>query len=92
MKCCTEYLTMNTPKRRDFVNITHRVEEVVAHSGVSEGLVLVNAMHITASRLHQRRRERAARGLRAWLEKLAPHEPPRSTATTAPARTTPTPT
>jgi thiamine phosphate synthase YjbQ (UPF0047 family) len=46
MKSTTEYLTFNVPARMEFVNITSHVEEVVARSGVKEGLVLCNAMHI----------------------------------------------
>src|SRR5258705_5067278 len=49
MKSHTEHLTMHVPERRGFVNITGEVERVVRDSGVREGLVLVNAMHITAS-------------------------------------------
>ena len=54
MKSHTEYLTFNIPARMDFLNITPQVEEIVRKSGVQEGLVLVNAMHITAIRVHQR--------------------------------------
>jgi thiamine phosphate synthase YjbQ (UPF0047 family) len=46
MKSQTEYLTFNLPGRMQFVNITRQVEEVVRESGVREGLVLCNAMHI----------------------------------------------
>ena len=49
MKSRTEYLTFNLPARMAFENITPRVQAIVAASGVREGLVLVNAMHITAS-------------------------------------------
>ncbi len=49
MKSLTEYLTFNIPARMAFVNITPQVEEIVRKSGVQEGLVLCNAMHITAS-------------------------------------------
>src|SRR5258708_22471131 len=49
MKSQTEYLTFNVPARMAFLNITPQVEEVVRKSGVQEGLVLVNAMHITAN-------------------------------------------
>ncbi|MFQ5825301.1 MAG: YjbQ family protein, partial [bacterium] len=49
MKHLTEYLWFNTPHRRDYINITDKVEELVKKSGVKEGLCLVNAMHITAS-------------------------------------------
>ncbi len=43
MKSLTEYLTMNVPRRMDFVNITRQVEDAVERSGVQEGLCLVNA-------------------------------------------------
>ena len=49
MKSYTEYLTFDIPARMAFKNITPLVEQVVRASGVSEGLVLCNAMHITAS-------------------------------------------
>ncbi len=49
MKSTTEYLTFNLPERMGFENITPRVEAIVRKSGVQEGLVLCNAMHITAS-------------------------------------------
>lgn len=49
MKSATEYLWFETKQRRDLVNITGQVEDVVQRSGVREGLCLVNAMHITAS-------------------------------------------
>ena len=49
MKSLTEYLHFETPHRRDYLNITGTVEQLVQKSGVQEGLCLVNAMHITAS-------------------------------------------
>ena len=49
MKYFTEHVWFNTPKRIEFINVTSKVEECVRKSGVKEGLVLVNAMHITAS-------------------------------------------
>ncbi|MBU0628457.1 MAG: YjbQ family protein, partial [Nanoarchaeota archaeon] len=49
MKVLTKYLTFNTKNRHEFVNITDQVEEAVRESGVKEGLVLVNPMHITSS-------------------------------------------
>ncbi|MCA9240605.1 MAG: YjbQ family protein, partial [Planctomycetales bacterium] len=49
MKSKTEYLTFNLPARMAFENITPEIERIVLDSGVQEGLVLVNAMHITAS-------------------------------------------
>ncbi len=49
MKSCTEHLWLNTKNRIEFVNITDKVEDVIIKSKVKEGIVLVNAMHITAS-------------------------------------------
>ena len=49
MKSLTEHFWFETPHRRDYLNITDKVEELVRKSGVQEGLCLVNAMHITAS-------------------------------------------
>lgn len=49
MKHLTERLWFETPHRRDYLNITDKVERLVNNSGVQEGLCLVNAMHITAS-------------------------------------------
>ena len=45
MKSFTEYLTLNTSKRRDFVNLTRQVEEALGRSGIREGLCLVNTRH-----------------------------------------------
>jgi secondary thiamine-phosphate synthase enzyme len=68
-------LWFNIPSRRGFVNITRDVEECVQQSGVWEGFVLVNAMHITAS-VFINDDERGLLGdFEDWLEKLAPHEP-----------------
>ena len=49
MKSLTEHLWFEVPDRRGFINITPKIEELVHRSGVTEGLCLVNAMHITAS-------------------------------------------
>ena len=75
MKSHTAYLTLNLPTRRAFVNITPSVAQEVEKSGVREGLVLVNAMHITAS-VFINDDERGLHGdYEAWLERLAPHAP-----------------
>jgi secondary thiamine-phosphate synthase enzyme len=71
----TEYLTMDVPARRGFVPITHEVERVVRASGVREGLVLVNAMHITASVFINDDESGLHHDYDAWLERLAPHAP-----------------
>jgi secondary thiamine-phosphate synthase enzyme len=76
MKARTEHLTMNVPSRRGFVNITREVERVVRESGVHEGMVLVNAMHITASVFINDDESGLHHDYEAWLEKLAPHAPP----------------
>ena len=74
MKSHTVYLTMEIPARRGFVNITPRVEEAVRASGVSEGLVLVNAMHITASVFINDDEPGLHADYEAWLERLAPFD------------------
>lgn len=75
MKSLTDYLWMNTPTTRAFVNITPQVEELVRKSGVREGIVLCNAMHITASVFINDDESGLHRDFDKWLEKLAPHEP-----------------
>jgi secondary thiamine-phosphate synthase enzyme len=76
VKSRTDYLTMNVPGRRGFVNITPQVEQVVRESGVQEGMVLVNAMHITASVFINDDESGLHHDYEQWLEKLAPHAPP----------------
>ena len=66
---------MNVPARRAFVKITGEVERVVRESGVHEGLVLVNAMHITASVFINDDESGLHHDYEAWLERLAPHAP-----------------
>jgi secondary thiamine-phosphate synthase enzyme len=68
-------LWFQTPTRVAFVNITPQVEESVRESGVKEGLVLVNAMHITASVFINDDERGLHTDYTQWLEKLAPHEP-----------------
>ncbi|HTI98011.1 MAG TPA: secondary thiamine-phosphate synthase enzyme YjbQ [Dongiaceae bacterium] len=75
MKSLTEHLWFEVPKRRGFVNITETVEALVQKSGVSEGLCLVNAMHITASVFINDAEDGLLHDYEVWLEKLAPHEP-----------------
>jgi secondary thiamine-phosphate synthase enzyme len=67
---------MNVPSRRGFVNITSEVARVVDESGVKEGMVLVNAMHITASVFINDDESGLHHDYEVWLEKLAPHAPP----------------
>ena len=75
MKHLRQELWFNTPHRRDYVNITDQVEDVVRKSGVREGLVLVNAMHITASVYINDAESGLIQDYDDWLEQLAPHEP-----------------
>jgi secondary thiamine-phosphate synthase enzyme len=75
MKSMTEYLTFNVDQRRDYINITARVEELVRRSGVRDGLCLVNAMHITASVYINDDESGLLQDYDDWLEQLAPHEP-----------------
>ena len=71
----TEYLTFTVPDRVGFVNITPQVEAAVRASGVVEGLVLVNAMHITASVFVNDDEAGLHADYRKWLEQLAPFDP-----------------
>jgi secondary thiamine-phosphate synthase enzyme len=75
MKSITEYLAFSTEKRREFINITPQVEELVRKSGVEEGLCLVNAMHITASVFINDNERGLHQDFEKWLENLAPQEP-----------------
>ncbi|MCC6738345.1 MAG: YjbQ family protein [Planctomycetia bacterium] len=74
MKSTTEYLTFNIPARMDFLNITGQVEQIVAKSGVKEGLCLVNAMHITASVFINDDERGLHEDYKRWLEQLAPFD------------------
>ena len=75
MKSFRECLTINISQRMDFVNITPQVEAAVTKSGVSEGLVLVNAMHITASVFINDNESGLHEDYKRWLEQLAPFDP-----------------
>ena len=75
MKSFREELWFNIPSRRGFVNITSQVQQCLIKSGVAEGLVLVNAMHITASVFINDDESGLHKDYEEWLEKLAPHEP-----------------
>jgi secondary thiamine-phosphate synthase enzyme len=74
VKSQTEYLTFNLPERMAFENITDRVAEIVEKSGVQEGLVLVNAMHITASVFINDNESGLHEDYKKWLERLAPFD------------------
>jgi secondary thiamine-phosphate synthase enzyme len=75
MKSFRKELWFNIPARRAFVNITPQVQESLRESGIKEGFVLCNAMHITASVFINDDESGLHQDYEKWLEKLAPHEP-----------------
>lgn len=75
MKSYRKELVFVTETRRAFIHITDQVAQAVAESGVREGLVLVNAMHITSSVFINDNEEGLHHDMEAWLEKLAPEKP-----------------
>lgn len=75
MKSYREVLMLNIPNRMEFVNITSQVNDAVKKSGVQEGLVLVNAMHITASVFINDDEPGLHQDYKDWLEQLAPFDP-----------------
>jgi len=72
MKVYKKYLTIHTSNKIDFLNITEQVRKAVRESGVEDGIVLVNAMHITASVFVNDNESGLLHDFRKWLEKLAP--------------------
>ena len=75
MKSYRKELWFDIPTRRAFLNITPHVNDCLRESGVSEGMVLVNAMHITASVFINDDESGLHHDYEQWLEQLAPHEP-----------------
>ena len=75
MKSLTEHLWFETAGRRDYINITETIEQLVRKATVQEGLCLVNAMHITASVYINDAEDGLLHDYDVWLEKLAPHAP-----------------
>lgn len=75
MKSYRKELWFQVPSRRAFINITHEVEQCLRESGVQEGLLLVNAMHITASVFINDDESGLHHDYEQWLERLAPHAP-----------------
>ena len=75
MKSFRKELVVTIPSRRAFVNITRQVEDALAESGIQEGLVLVNPMHITASVFINDDEGGLHSDYDKWLEKIAPHAP-----------------
>ncbi|MDR0688237.1 MAG: secondary thiamine-phosphate synthase enzyme YjbQ [Prevotellaceae bacterium] len=75
MKTYRKTLTFELPRRRQLVNITRQVEDCLRESGVKEGLLLCNAMHITASVFINDDEPGLHHDFEVWLEKLAPEKP-----------------
>ena len=75
MKSYKKELTFNIPKRRAFINITDEVERALKESGIKEGLLLCNAMHITASVFINDDEAGLHQDFETWLEKMAPEKP-----------------
>ena len=75
MRSYRKELVVKIPARRGFLNITPQVEDCIRESGIREGLVLVNPMHITASVFINDDESGLHHDYEQWLEKLAPHEP-----------------
>jgi secondary thiamine-phosphate synthase enzyme len=72
MKAHTEYLWFNTAKHREYVNITSDVERILQKSAIKEGMILVSAMHITASVYVNDAESGLIQDIDEWLERLAP--------------------
>jgi secondary thiamine-phosphate synthase enzyme len=75
VKFHTEYVTFNTRKEHEYVNMTEKVEAAVRASGCREGMVLVSAMHITAGVYVNDAEQGLIQDIDAWLETLAPAKP-----------------
>jgi secondary thiamine-phosphate synthase enzyme len=75
MKHYRKELTLHIPSRRGFLNITPQVQEALEESGIQEGLLLCNSMHITSSVFINDDESGLHHDYEVWLEKLAPHEP-----------------
>jgi secondary thiamine-phosphate synthase enzyme len=73
MKAATEYLWFDTRTKREYINITNRVQEIVRTSGIRDGMVLVSAMHITAGVYVNDAEDGLIQDIDAWLERLAPY-------------------
>lgn len=75
MKTYRKELTFRVPTRRGIINITSQVQDAIDQSGIREGLVLVNPMHITASVFINDHESGLHSDYERWLEKLAPEKP-----------------
>jgi secondary thiamine-phosphate synthase enzyme len=75
MRFHTEYLTFRTKRHREYINITREVEAALKKSGIREGMILVSAMHITASVYVNDAEDGLLQDIDEWLERLAPTGP-----------------
>jgi secondary thiamine-phosphate synthase enzyme len=75
MKSYRKELWFNTSQRRELINITSQVQQCLNESGIKEGLILINAMHITASVFINDDESGLHHDFEVWLEKLAPEKP-----------------
>jgi len=75
MKFFTEYLVFNTKHAREYLNITGDVKNILAKSGIREGMILVSAMHITAGVYVNDAESGLIHDIDEWLERLAPFNP-----------------
>lgn len=75
MKSFTDYMIFNTKKRREYINITSDVEAALKKSGISEGMILVSAMHITAGVWVNDAESGLIADIDEWLDRLAPQGP-----------------
>jgi secondary thiamine-phosphate synthase enzyme len=72
MKTYSERILINSEKRIDFINLDSKVNEILRKSGVKEGLMLINSMHITSSVFINDNESGLLKDFKVWLEKLAP--------------------
>lgn len=75
MKSYRKEITVELPSRRGFLNITPQIEKALGESGIKEGLLLVNPMHITSSVFINDDEKGLHTDFEKWLEKLAPEKP-----------------
>jgi secondary thiamine-phosphate synthase enzyme len=75
LKIHTEYLWMNTHQRKELVHITEQLQEILGRSGVTEGFMLVSAMHITSGVIVNDNEPGLHQDIMDWLEDLAPERP-----------------
>jgi len=72
VKFYTQYLWFNTERHREYIHISDKIEEIVDKSGISEGMVLISAMHITAAIYVNDAESGLIQDIDEWLQKLAP--------------------